>query len=48
MADFAVLYKHVLFGFWSYNRKKQAYIINLIIILAKFHIHKCKTSLLSF
>lgn len=44
MADFTLLYKYVMFGFLNYYRKKQkpVYIINLIIILAKFHIHKSK------
>lgn len=42
--DFVLLYEHVLFGFYPNDRKlhEKAYLINLLIILTKFHIHKCK------
>ena len=37
-------FEHILFGFTDYpsTKKKQFYIINLIIFLAKWHIHKCR------
>ena len=36
----------VLFGFFNYtsSQANQYFIINLIILLAKWHIHKCKYS----
>ena len=42
--DFTLLWRDVLFGFFTYNRNKlkHFYVINFIILLAKFHIHKCK------
>ncbi|CDR18464.1 unnamed protein product [Oncorhynchus mykiss] len=42
--DFTLLWRDVLFGFFTYNRNKRNhfYVINFIILLAKFHIHKCK------
>lgn len=44
MADFASLYKHVLFGVLSYNRNLYLiYKYNLIIMLAKFHNFSKKT-----
>ncbi len=43
--DFKLFWRDVLFGLFDYNRNKtkpnQTFIINLIL-LAKFHIHKCK------
>ncbi len=44
MSEFSLMYKHVLFGFFNGNRKNKVYIVGLIIILAKLHIHKCKFS----
>uniref|UniRef100_A0A3P9L5I7 Reverse transcriptase domain-containing protein n=1 Tax=Oryzias latipes TaxID=8090 RepID=A0A3P9L5I7_ORYLA len=43
---FDLVYKDVLFGFYSVNNslRREYYLINLLIILAKFHIHKCKFS----
>jgi len=42
--NFLLLYEHVIFVFLQYekNVEKEAYIINLLIILGKFHIHWCK------
>jgi len=42
--DFSLFWKNVLFGFISNDRSltKELYLTNLIILLAKFHIHKCK------
>jgi len=44
LSDFSITYVEVLFGFLSYpaNNKDQYYIINLLILLSKFHIHKSK------
>ena len=38
--------EHVSFGFFNYtsSQANQYFIINLIILLAKWHIHKCKYS----
>ena len=43
-ADFSLYWKDILFGVSNYDRNKKSefYIINLIILLAKFYIHKCK------
>ena len=43
---FALCIEHVLFGFFNYtsSQANQYFIINLIILLAKWHIHKCKYS----
>lgn len=44
--DFKLFWKDVLFGLYDLNRTKtrpnETFIINLIILLAKFYIHKCK------
>ena len=42
--DFILLWRDVLLGFFTYDRNKlkRFYVINLIILLAKVHIHKCK------
>jgi len=44
--NFILAYEDVLFGSFSYDPAKsdQYYIINLIILLAKYRIHKCKFS----
>ena len=44
--NFTLSYEDVLFGSFSYDPAKsdQYYIINLIVLLAKYHIHKCKFS----
>ena len=41
---FSLCIEHVLFGFFNYtsSQANQYFIINLIILLAKWHIHKCK------
>ena len=43
---FSLCIEHVLFGFFNYtsSQANQYFIINLIILLAKWHIHKCKYS----
>ena len=44
-SEFCLYWQNVLFGLSNNNKKsKEVYIINLIIILAKFHIHKSKFS----
>ena len=45
-SEFCIYWQNVLFGFsYDSNKKRnEVYIINLIIILAKFHIHKSKFS----
>lgn len=47
-ADFMLFWKYVLFGIFKnqrdYHDTNNIYIINLILLLAKFHIHKCKFS----
>lgn len=42
--NFEFSFKHVLFGFHDFSREESNvfYIINLVFILAKFFIHKCK------
>ena len=44
--DFSLLWRDELFGFRYNKRKKQKemYLINLLIILGKYHIHKAKFS----
>ncbi len=46
IADFSLFWKNVLFGFHDDQSKKQKeiYLINLLIILGKYHIHKAKFS----
>ena len=41
---FSLCFEHVLFGFFNYtsSQANQYFIINLINLLAKWHIHKCK------
>lgn len=41
---FTFMFKDMLLGFHSYDnsKKDQYFLINLLVILAKFHIHKCK------
>ena len=41
---FSFCFKHILFGFFDFpsTKRKQFYVINLIILLAKWHIHKCR------
>ncbi len=38
--------KDVELGFMEYeeSKRKQFYVVNLILLLAKFHIHRCKYS----
>ena len=44
--DFVLLWKEVLFGLFSFDvsNKDTFYVINFVLLLAKFHIHKCKFS----
>ena len=42
--DFALLWKDVIFCFYKQSKENIFFIINLLILLAKFHIHKCKFS----
>lgn len=44
--NFALLWKNVLLGLFVNQKDKQihTYMINFIILMAKFHIHKCKFS----
>jgi len=37
-------FKNVLFGFFLYDQsyRKEYYLINILLLLAKFSIHKCK------
>ena len=46
VSDISLLWKDVLFGFHDNKSKKQKeiYLINLLIILGKYHIHKAKFS----
>lgn len=43
-SDFVLFWIDVLFGLFRLenNNKNITFIINLIILIAKFHIHKCK------
>ena len=42
--DFVLYYKNVLFGYCDHSSKDDNafFLVNLILLLAKFHIHKCK------
>ncbi|CDQ98504.1 unnamed protein product, partial [Oncorhynchus mykiss] len=42
--DVTLLWRDVMLGVFTYDRNKlkHFYVINFIILLAKFHIHKCK------
>jgi len=42
--NFDFTYRNVIFGFHECEKKRDIYFINLIFLLAKFHIHKCKFS----
>ena len=44
ISDFSLLWKDALFGFQDNKSKKQKeiYLINLLIVLGKYHIHKAK------
>ena len=43
-SDFHLFYKNVIFGFHNFNHKHADafFFINMLLFLAKFHIHKCK------
>jgi len=41
LISFQLCFKNVLFGFFLYSYRKE-YLINLLLLLAKFSIHKCK------
>ncbi len=43
-ADFHLYYKNIIFGFHNFNQKdnKAFFLINMLLLLAKFHIHKAK------
>lgn len=45
-SKFSLFWKDVLFGFVDVekNIEKEFYLINLLLLLAKYHIHKCKFS----
>uniref|UniRef100_A0A669DIK2 Reverse transcriptase domain-containing protein n=1 Tax=Oreochromis niloticus TaxID=8128 RepID=A0A669DIK2_ORENI len=45
-SEFSLCYEKILFGFFKYpmHRANEFYLINLLILLAKFHIHKSKFS----
>jgi len=44
LPGFSLLFKDVLFGFFNIEKAKfnEYYIINLLLFLAKFHIHRSK------
>lgn len=42
--NFELTYRNVIFGFHEGEKKSDIYFINLIFLLAKFYIHKCKFS----
>lgn len=46
--EFSLLWENVLFGFVDYGtgalHKKKTYFLNLLVLLTKFYIHKCKFS----
>lgn len=43
--NFNLHYETVIFGYFNYdNLNNEAFVINLFILLIKFHIHKCKFS----
>lgn len=44
--NFVLLFENVVFGYSKYENCviKEAFVINLLILLVKFHIHKCKFS----
>jgi len=43
-SGFAFYYKNVILGCYVYSHKDDNafFLMNLILLLAKFHIHKCK------
>ncbi len=45
-SQFSLFWKDVLFGFVDIDKniEKEFYLINLLLLLAKYHIHKCKFS----
>ncbi len=44
--DCILFWKDAVLGFIEYeeSKRKQFYVVNLILLLAKFHIHRCKYS----
>lgn len=42
--NFKFSYRNVIFGFHENEKKNDIYFINLLFLLAKYHIHKCKFS----
>lgn len=44
--NFFLLYEYVNFSFWKYDKKleSEAYVNNLVIMLTKFHMLRCKFS----
>lgn len=42
--NFEFTYRNVLFGFHECEKNGDTYLINLIFLFAKYHIHKCKFS----
>ena len=46
LEHFVLFFELVIFGFvkFEHHHHERAYLINLLLILGKFHIHKCKFS----
>lgn len=44
LSDVTIFYRNIIFGCCVYSNKDGSafFLINLILLLAKFHIHKCK------
>ncbi len=43
--NFNLHYENVFFGYFNFdNLNNEAFVINLLILFVKFHIHKCKFS----
>ncbi len=46
LPDFSIQMRNIIFGYFDSDRTKEniCFIINVIIFLSKFYIHKCKFS----
>ncbi len=46
LSDFSIQMRNIIFGYFDSDPTKEniSFIINLILILSKFYIHKCKFS----
>ncbi len=43
--NFNLHYENLFFGYFNFdNLNNEAFVINLLILFVKFHIHKCKFS----